>query len=90
LPSTRSTFHAGRASPGGRAAPGTLCQRPSTLTHVPEVSANAATGRITVAQAFCSSPAYGVSATTQSAPCSADALADDGTRSAISIPPTST
>src|SRR5438309_3579173 len=36
--STRSTFHPGRLSPTGRAAPVQLCHRPSTLTYVPEDS----------------------------------------------------
>ena len=43
-PSTRRIFQAGRASPGGRAAPATLCQRPSTLIQVHEVSANTPLG----------------------------------------------
>jgi hypothetical protein len=71
LPSTRRIFHAGRASPAGRATPATLCQRPSTLIQVPEVSAKTPLGRITVAVDRISSLAYGVMATTQSAPRSA-------------------
>ena len=78
LPSTRSTFHAGRASPGGRAAPGTLCQRPSRLTQVPDVSAKAADRqdhRGAAPLLFASRTA--VRATTHSAPCRAAASAPE-------------
>ena len=44
LPSTRSTFQPGRASPGGATAPWKDCQTPSALTKVPEVSAKAPIG----------------------------------------------
>ena len=49
LPSTRSTFHAGRASPSGLTTPWKLCTRPSALTKVPEVSVNGAIGSSTSA-----------------------------------------
>ena len=49
LPSTRSTFQAGRASPSGLTTPWKLCTRPSALTKVPEVSVNGAIGSSTSA-----------------------------------------
>ena len=49
LPSTRSTFQAGRVSPSGLTTPWKLCTRPSALTKVPEVSVNGAIGSSTSA-----------------------------------------
>ena len=49
LPSTRSTFQAGRASPSGLTTPWKLCTRPSALTKVPAVSVNGAIGSSTSA-----------------------------------------
>ena len=49
LPRTRSTFHAGRASPRGLTTPCALCTRPSALTKVPEVSVNGVIGSSTSA-----------------------------------------
>ncbi len=47
LPSTRSTFQAGRASPRGRTTAWKLWMRPSALTKVPGVSLNGAMGSST-------------------------------------------
>ena len=49
LPSTRSTFQAGRVSPSGLTTPGKLCSRPSALTKLPAVSVNGAIGSSTSA-----------------------------------------
>ena len=49
VPSTRSTFHAGRASPSGRTAAWKVCSRPSVLTKLPGVSLNGAIGSMTCA-----------------------------------------
>src|SRR5262249_60073831 len=48
-PTTRSTFHAGRASPNGLTTPLQRCTRPSQLTNVPAVSVYGPTGSSTSA-----------------------------------------
>ena len=67
LPSTRSTFHAGRVSPSGLTTPWKLCTRPSALTKVPEVSVNGAIGSSTSATSSSAIGMNEVSATTISA-----------------------
>ena len=47
LPSTRSTFQAGRVSPKGLTTAWKLCSRPSALTKEPEVSVKGAMGKST-------------------------------------------
>ncbi len=47
LPSTRSTFQAGRVSPSGRTTAWKLCRRPSAFTNEPDVSLNGAIGNST-------------------------------------------
>ncbi len=50
LPSTRSTFQAGRVSPSGLTTPWKDCKRPSALTKLPEVSVKGETGSSTSAR----------------------------------------
>ena len=66
---TRSTFQPGRLSPTRLAAPAQLCQRPSTFTKVPELSAKGADGQHHVRGRRAGSRGrWVVAATTKSAP----------------------